>query len=269
MKPTETALITGASSGIGLELARLFAADGSRLILTARSEDRLAAIASELQSAHSVEVHVLPEDLSDPAAPRRLFDAIEAAGLSVDVLVNNAGFGALGLFAKMSLDRQLAMLRLNCEALTHLTWLCLQPMKDRNRGRVLNVGSTAAFFAGPNMAVYYATKAYVLSFSEALREELRKTGIGVTCLCPGPTDTPFAEDSGMGDTSLFRAAMSADRVAKIGYQAMRRGRAIVIPGWRNKLLTQTPRFFPRYWLRWVVQRLQPPPDSGSVQGSDE
>ncbi|MEM6330723.1 MAG: SDR family oxidoreductase [Planctomycetota bacterium] len=256
----ETALITGASSGIGRALAHVFAASGSRVLLTARREGQLAELASELRDAYRVETHVLPEDLADADGPRRLVEAIEAKGFDVNVLVNNAGFGLHGRFDKLPLDRQLSMLRLNVGALTELTWRLLTPMRRVDYGRVLNVASTAAFFAGPNMAVYYATKAYVLSLSEALREELRDTGITITCLCPGPTDTGFADRAGVAGLPLFRSAMPAEAVAQAGYQALYAGRAVVTPGWRNRLITLLPRVLPRRWTRRATASIQPLPE---------
>ncbi|MEM8865656.1 MAG: SDR family oxidoreductase [Planctomycetota bacterium] len=256
---SETILITGASSGIGLELARLFAADGSQLILTARSAETLDKLADEMREQHHIEVHVLPDDLTDPAAPERLFNAVDQLGLEVDVLVNNAGFGALDWFWLMPLEKQLDMIQLNVKALAELTWRFLQPMQKRDRGQILNVASTAAFIPGPHMATYYATKAFVLSLSEALREEHRRSGIGVTCLCPGPTDTGFADTANMNGTWLFRAAMPVNVVARAGYRGLRRNRAIVVPGWRNKILVFLPRFIPRFLVRFTVGLLQPIP----------
>lgn len=255
----ETALITGASSGIGHALAKLFAADGSQLVLTARSEDKLNHLAEQLRSEHGVEVHVYPCDLTDPSAPGKIADFVLEAGLQVDVLVNNAGIGDLEWFWKQTAEKQQSMIAVNITALTELTRKFLNPMRKRNHGRVLTVASTAAFVPGPHMALYYATKAFVLSLSEAIREEHRKSNIQVTCLCPGPTETAFAEDSGMGSTWLFKFAMPVDRVARAGYIGMRRGKAIIVPGLLNKLVTQLPRFLPRVVIRWSMRFLQPIP----------
>src|SRR5687767_6476364 len=198
------ALVTGASAGIGTELARLLAVDHD-LILTARRAEPLHALAAAVEQSHATTCHVFPADLADPAAPRQLFDAITAAGLTVDVLVNNAGFGDLGPFAKADTAKILRMIQVNVTALTELTALFLPGMLSRNRGRVLNVGSIAGFQPGPLMAVYYATKAYVNSFSEALSSELQGTGVTVTALCPGPVATEFAGVAGMQRTRVFSA----------------------------------------------------------------
>src|SRR5438477_8802051 len=188
----ETILVTGASSGIGRELAKCFAADGSRLILLARKRDALQELADELRQAHETQSEIFPADLAAPGTPTRIFEHLKVHGTKVDVLVNNAGFGAQGAFAELPIDRQLEMLQVNVVAVTHLTSLLLPGMIERRRGGVLNVASTAAFQPGPGMSVYYATKAFVLSFSEAITEELAGKGVTVTALCPGPTETNFA-----------------------------------------------------------------------------
>lgn len=256
---TETALITGASSGIGLELARLFAADRSRVVLVARSRDKLEELAAELRREHGSEVVVLADDLADPAAPGRIFDSLAGQGIGVDVLVNNAGFGATGPFAEVPVERQMEMIQVNVAALTHLTRLFLPAMIRQNRGGVLNVGSTAGFQPGPFMAVYYATKAYVLSFTEALAEELSGTGVKVSCLAPGATATGFKAAAGMENSRLFRlAVMDARTVAEAGYQGFRAGKVLVVPGFRNKFGVFSVRFAPRALVRKLVKRLQLP-----------
>ena len=253
----ETALITGASSGIGWELARLFAADKSNLVLVARSRDKLEQLAAELRQQHSVTVLVLAKDLAEPTAPQAIFDELTAQGTTVDVVVNNAGFGLLGAVADLPLQRQLDMIQVNIAALTHLTRLFLPGMIERRRGGILNVGSTAGFQPGPRMAVYYATKAYVLSFTEALAEELVGTDIKVTCLAPGPTVTGFGVASGMDKSLVFRlGTMGADVVARAGYRGFRRGKVIVVPGLRNKLTAFSVRLGPRSFVRKLVKRLQ-------------
>jgi len=255
---TETVLITGASSGIGRELARKFAADGSRLILVARRRPELEQLADELRRIHATESHVIPCDLADPESPQSLFDAVGERGLQVDILVNNAGFGQHGPFADISIERQLAMIRVNVSALVHLTHLFLRPMQARNKGAILNVGSTASFQPGPNCAVYYATKAFVLSFSEAISRELRGSGVRVTCLCPGPTRTGFGDDSGMHDTPVFRLnAMSVETVAAAAHRGLRRGKRLVMPGLLNNLLAASVRFTPRAVILDVMNLLQP------------
>ena len=254
---TETALITGASSGIGLELARLFAADKSNLVLVARRGDKLESLAGELRRDHGVEALVLPSDLAEPAAPQAIFDRLTQRGLGVDILVNNAGFGAMGTIARLPLERQLDMIQVNVMALAHLTRLFLPAMIERGRGGILNVGSTAGFQPGPNMAVYYASKAFVLSFTEALAEEMLGTGVKVTCLAPGATATGFREAARMEDALLFRlGTMDVGSVARQGYRGFRRGRVIVIPGFKNKAGAFAVRLAPRLFVRKLVKRLQ-------------
>jgi hypothetical protein len=246
---SETVLVTGASSGIGKELAECFAADGCRLILVARSRETLAALADGLKARHGVDSLVVCQDLSCPAAAEEVLREISNQGWPVHVLVNNAGFGEHGRFQDTSIERQLAMVQLNVGALLHLTHLVLPQMTERRRGAILNVGSTAAFQPGPYAAVYFASKAFVLSFSDALREELRHFNIGVTCLCPGPTQTNFGNSSGMNRTRVFRwTSMTAQDVARAGHRALRRGRSMVIPGLLNKLLAWATRFAPRGML---------------------
>lgn len=255
------ALVTGASAGIGTELARLLAVDHD-LVLTARRGEHLRALAEEL-NGYGAACHVFPADLADPAAPRRLFDAIAAAGLTVDVLVNNAGFGDLGAFAQADLAKALHMIQVNVTALTELTGLFLPGMLARGRGRILNVGSVAGFQAGPFMAAYYATKAYVNSFSEALHSELLGTGVTVTVLCPGPVATEFGAVAGFQPTGMFSAgqAMAARPVAEAGVRAMRAGRRMVVPGWRNRLMLFLERFAPRgaviRAVKWMMRRRLP------------
>jgi short-subunit dehydrogenase len=252
----DTVLITGASSGIGLAFAHLFAADGFGLVLAARRESTLEALASELQSAYHVPVRFFAVDLATHDGPDLLHANLLHAGVRVDVLVNNAGFGLQGSFVDLPLDRQLEMMTLNMTSLTVLTRLLVPPMVMRRRGGVLNVGSTAGFQPGPFMAVYYATKAYVVSFSEALADELKDTGVLVTCLAPGPTETSFAKAAGATDSRLFRGdTMTAEEVARIGYQAWKRGDSLVIAGRRNRISQLLVRMLPRSYVRGVVRRL--------------
>ena len=254
---TESVLITGASSGIGAELARRFAASGADLILVARREERLRTLAEEIRAQHPVEIQLLPQDLSQPNAGRKIFDTLQQKQQPVDVLVNNAGFAALGRVAELPLERQMNMIQVNLAALTCLTRLFLPAMIQRGQGGILNVASTAAFQPGPNLAVYYATKAYVLSFTEALHEELIGSGVTATCLCPGPTATELVADAGMQRTLLFRyGVMSAADVAERGYRGFRRGQAVVVTGFRNRLGTLLVRAVPRGVTRRVVQQLQ-------------
>src|SRR6476646_2219907 len=197
-----TALITGASGGIGLELARQFAAHGHDVVLTARHRDTLEAVAGTIEGKYGVKVTVIAEDLTDPDAPQRLFDAIAAENIDIHFLVNNAGFGLGGEFVDTDVRRELEMVQVNIVALIQLTKMYLPAMIKRRSGHVLNLASTAAFQPGPLMSVYYASKAFILSFSEALDEELRNSGVSVTCLCPGATATNFAETAGVGNSKL-------------------------------------------------------------------
>jgi len=253
-----TALITGASSGIGLDLARIFAADGHDVILVARSEAKLRELARELESKHGITVHVLPSDLSKADTPQRLFDAVAAKGLAVDILANNAGLGTTGKFLETDFTTELETIQVNVTALTHLTKLFLPPMVQRGQGRILNVASTAAFQPGPLMAVYYATKAYVLSFSEAIAEELGGTGVTVTALCPGPTATGFQKKANMGSLNLLHVMkpVSSMEVAQAGYRGLMRGKRVVIPGVKNKIGVQALRVSPRRVATKVVRALQ-------------
>ena len=244
----KTALITGASGGIGLDLARLFARDGYRVILVARSEEKLRTHAAELGGEYLV------ADLTRPEAPREIHDKVG----EVDALVNNAGFGMLGPFADADEQRQLDMLQVNIVALTHLTRLFLPAMVKRGSGSILNVASTAAFQPGPLMAIYYATKAYVLWLTEAIADEVSDTGVRVSALCPGPTATGFAESASMETTRLFKVfkPASSAAVAKAGYEGLFQGRRIVIPGMRNKLIAQSVRLSPRRLVTTIARKFQ-------------
>ena len=254
----ERVLITGASSGIGLALAKLFAADGSELILVARREDRLQELAQRLKQQHGTQSTVIARDMAVEGSAEQLMTQLERDGIAVDVLVNNAGFGQLGRFQEIPRKRQTNMIDLNIRTLMELTHLCLPAMLERRSGAILNLGSTAAFQPGPNCAVYYATKAFVLSFSEALWQELQGTGVTVTCLCPGPTRTEFGEESRMHDTPVFQHnAMDVDDVAQAGYHGLRRGKRLVMPGVVNKLLATSVRLTPRSVILKVMSGLQP------------
>ncbi len=250
------ALITGASSGIGHEFARLFARDQWPLVLVARHQDELQRVAEEVSQAHGIPVTVLAHDLSDPAAPQVIFEEVQRAGIEVEALVNNAGFATHGPFAETDLAEELRELQVDTVAVTHLTKLFLRPMLARRSGKILNVSSTAAFQPGPFMAVYYAAKAYVLWFSEALWDELRGSGVTVTCLCPGPTHTGFAARAGAERAAMF-AGGSGDPapVAKAGYRGMLAGRRVVIPGLGNRLLGFAAQVSPRRVSMWVARRL--------------
>ena len=252
----KTALITGASGGIGYELAKLFAKDGYHIVLVARNREALLYAAGMLRETFEVPVTVMIKDLARPIAPEEIVAELHASGLSIDVLVNNAGFGAWGPFAQTELSAELDMARVNMVAPTQLTKLLLPGMLSRAGGRILNVASTAAFQPGPLMAVYYATKAYVLSWSEALANELRGSGVSVTALCPGPTQTGFHRRAGMHSSRLFHRTMDAETVAKIGYRGLLRGQTVVIPGFRNRLLALAVRWLPRKTVTRIVRYMQ-------------
>lgn len=246
----QTALITGASSGIGADLARLFARDGYDLVLVARGEAKMHEL--------GLPATIIPADLSKPGAAQRVVDALVDRSINIDVLVNNAGLGLAGPFVENDWARELEMIQVNIVALTQLTKLLLPAMVSRKRGRILNVASTASFQPGPLMAVYYATKAYVLSFSEAIADELRDTGVTVTALCPGPTATGFVGAAGVKETRLFTLMkpMSSADVAKKGYAAMKRGRRVVVAGMMNRLLVESVRISPRRVVTTIVRKLQ-------------
>lgn len=235
----QTALITGASSGIGAELARLFAADGIDLILVARNAERLMEQAEELSRLYAVKTTVLPADLSQASAAEELYQAVSHRGISIDYLVNNAGVGIHGEFSAIPLSRGLSMLHLNVDALVSLTHFFLPGMLARKTGKILNVGSLAAFQpGGPGASLYYASKAFVLSFSRGLAVELENSGVSVTALCPGPVATRFQGEGGFDQTMLFQSPLvsQAAPVAKAGYRAMRKGKTVCVPGLSAKLL---------------------------------
>jgi hypothetical protein len=251
----ETVLITGASSGIGLELAKCFAADGCKLILAARNQDALEKLAEELRRENKIEAIVLPADLSLPETPKRIFRELSAQKIFVDVLVNNAGFGAIGTFTELPLERQIEMIQVNVTALTELMRLFLPEMIQRRRGGILNVSSVAGFVPGPGMAVYYATKAFVLSLTEALAAELEGTGVKVTALCPGPTPTNFGNVAGSKKVRLIRVpGTSAEKVARDGHAAFRRGQTIAVCGLQNKFVVFLARLMPRKLIRKTVRK---------------
>ena len=252
----KTALITGASGGIGLALARQFAAHGHDLVLVARTRDALEAAAGTLEGKYAIRATVIPADLADPDAPSRILDAVRAEGIEIEFLINNAGFGLGGEFMETDVNTELDMIQVNVSALVHLTKLFMQPMIARKSGRIMNVSSTAAFQPGPLMSIYYASKAFVLSFSEALAEELRNTGVSVTCLCPGTTETKFAETAGVTNTGVFARMQSADDVGRFGYEAMMRGERVAIPGLRNKIMVQAERFASRKLITRLIRTAQ-------------
>jgi short-subunit dehydrogenase len=256
----QTALVTGASMGIGVDLAECFARDGYDLILTARSADALQDVATRLAAAHGVKATPIAGDLSRPGGGGTLAAAIAERRLQVDVLVNNAGYGIAGAFDGSERTQQLGMIDLNDRALVELTHIYWSHMLASRRGGVLNVASTASFQPGPLMATYYASKAFVLSFSEALWKEAEGTGVHVSCLCPGPTASKFRERAGTGKTRLARAGtpMGSAEVAKLGYDGWRANRRVVITGARNVLMARLVPFLPRRAVLGLVHNLQSP-----------
>jgi short-subunit dehydrogenase len=260
---TERTLITGGSVGIGAALADVFAEHGHHLILVSRSGDKLETRARVIRETRGVEVTCIPEDLADPAGPRRLFDAVTAQGLTVNNLVNNAGVGLYGKFMNTDLSVELKMIQLNITSPVELTKRFLPAMIARRSGKILNVASTAAFVPGPWMSVYYATKAFLLSFSEAIDNELGPNGISVTALCPGPTESEFKVRAGSQRSRLFEAfVMDSPTVARAGYDGMMAGKAVVVPGLRNKLVPVAARLVPRPFIATLSHRAARPAEKG-------
>jgi len=242
----QTALITGASIGIGMELARLCADDGHVVILVARDVERLNAVAAECKQRGAPEAHVIPTDLAIPNAAVSLMDELVRRKIDVDILINNAGFGVHGCFWQADAQLNLNLLQVNITALTQLTRLLLPAMIERKRGRIMNVASVAGWIPGPLMATYFASKAYVISFSLALSDECRGTGVTATTVCPGATATEFFKRARIGTAPLATGPMmSAESVARIGYRAMLRGRPMVVTGWGNKFVAQATRLIPK------------------------
>jgi short-subunit dehydrogenase len=245
---TKVALITGASAGLGVDFARQLAKRGHRLVLAARRKDRIEALAKELGNARAVAI-----DLSKAGSAAKLLADLESASEQVEILINNAGFGLIGRFAKLDANRQRQMIDLNVGALTDLCRAVAPAMIKRKSGKILNVASTAAFQPGPNMAVYFATKAFVLSFTEALHEELKPHGIHVSALCPGPTRTEFGDVAGFGGNGLFdRVAMESPEVVEAGLAGLDRNRAVVVTGLANKIGAISTRFAPRSVVRKIA-----------------
>ncbi len=252
------ALITGASAGIGLEFARVFADHQYDLLLVARRRDTLEAVAGKLEGRFGISANVYAADLSISEAPQQIFDFTQNEGIAVEVLVNNAGFGVGGAFSETDLNRELDEIQVNITALTHLTKLFLPQMIKRRSGRILQVASTAGFQPGPLMSVYYATKAYVVSFSQALSEELRHSGVSVTALCPGSTHSEFAKAAGLTQIRLFQMGgiAKASDVAEYGYDALMKRKRLAIPGLKNKFTTQVNRIMPRIVITKAARLLQ-------------
>ncbi|HEY2028171.1 MAG TPA: SDR family oxidoreductase [Myxococcales bacterium] len=258
-----TALVTGASAGLGAELARLFAKDKHDLFLVARRRDRLEVLAQELSGRHGIRAQVFAADLGTPEGPGEVISELQRLGLAIEFLVNNAGFGTSGPFVRTDAGRELEMVDLNVRAVVELTHAFVGPMVERGRGRILNLGSTAGFQPGPFMATYYASKAFVNLFTEALSYELRGTGVTATVSCPGATATEFAAVAGNEKSRLFRmGAASAAQVAKEAYRAMMAGKPMIVHGVKNKLAVQMLRLSPRSTVRAIAAALNPPPEAG-------
>ncbi len=252
------ALITGASSGIGLEMARIHAARGGNLVLVARRNDVLAQIKTELMARHpQLQVHCIVQDLGEPDAAMTVWEKTKAMGIRIDLLVNNAGFGDFGYFHRLDAARMTSMINLNILALTQLCRLYLPEMVEHKSGGILNVASTAAFQPGPGMSVYFASKAYVLSFSEGLYEEVKDFGVRISALCPGPTGTQFFDAANMSGTRLTRLMPlpSAKEVAELGYNSVQKGKAVCIHGFANSFLVFLLRFTPRSMVRQLSKKI--------------
>lgn len=258
MNTSKIALITGASTGIGKELAHIHAEKGGDLVIIARSNDKLNALKNELEEKYSVKLMVIAKDLSLPEAPKEIYEEVKAAGLEVDYLINNAGFGGRGKFHERKWESDLTMINLNVLALTALTRFFLPDFVKRNSGRILNVSSTASLMPGPLQAVYYATKAYVTYFSNAIAEELYDTNITVTALLPGATETEFARTSGMDKTELFNKTASARSVAEDGYNGMLKGQLDVISGltFAQKMMMSMVPLTPKKMLLKQIRQMQ-------------
>jgi len=241
-----TALITGSSNGIGYELAGIHALKGGDLVLVARNRHKLEKLKMDLEKKHHVNVYIIVKDLSVPGAAREVFDEVKIHRIVIEYLVNNAGFGDSGFFAESDWSKQEQMINLNILSMSHLTWLFLPDMISRKRGKIMNVASTVAFVPGPTMAVYYATKAFVLSFSQAIDNEVRDHGITVTSLCPGPTRNGFREAASLKDSWTFenRNIPDAREVAEYGYYSMISGKTVAIHGLKNKIIAHSARIIP-------------------------
>lgn len=255
---TKTALITGASGGLGLSFVNIFARDGYDVVLVARNGERLEEIKADVEKKYGIKATVIAKDLCSYEGAKEVYIETQTRGIVVDVLVNNAGFGDFGEFFKSDLSKQVRMVDLNCTALMELCHLYLPSMVKRGSGKILNVDSIAAFQAGPLMSVYYATKAFVLSFSQALTRELKGTGVKVTCLCPGPIRTNFDTSADLGESGLFKnlKVWDPDVVAEFGYKNMKKGRSLCVCGGMNKLIVFANRFAPRALVREMVYQLQ-------------
>ncbi len=253
-----TALITGASSGIGLELAKIHARNGDHLVITARREERLRELKQELEENFDTKVVVFPIDLAKPSSPEKIFEFTEKHKISIDYLVNNAGVGDYGFFRDSNWKRQQSIIDLNIKSLTHLTHLYLPSLLERKKAYIMNVASVAAFQPGPLMSVYYASKHYVLAFSEALDNELSDTGVSVTTLCPGPTFSEFQDHANMEKSKLFDRfpVATSKEVAEYGYKAMLKGKRVAVYGLMNKITASVVGIFPRNFVTAVARKIQ-------------
>jgi uncharacterized protein len=254
----KTALITGASNGIGLELAKIHAATGGNLVLVARNSERLNALKNELESIYDIQVRILVKDLTTSNAVTDIYEQLVESSIRIDYLINNAGYGDFGLFSEADWNKTAQMIDLNVKALVHLTRLILPDMITRKEGRILNVASVAGFQPGPLMAAYYATKAFVLSFSQALAYELKGSGICLTVLCPGPTASGFKQAASLENSKLFSGKKIATslEVAQVGYQAMLKGKTLVIHPKAYSLMLFVERFIPRKWVVAIISKIQ-------------
>lgn len=255
---SKRALITGASSGIGLELAKLFAQKGHDLVVTARRKERLDELKSELEKQYNITVTVFAADLAEPDAPQSVYDFTRQHNLEIDFLINNAGIGDYGFFHECDWEKNATIIDLNIRSITHLTRLYLPDLIKKERAYVMNVASTAAFQPGPLMSVYYASKHYVLAFSEAIANELSDTGVTVTTLCPGPTESEFQQEANMEKSKLFDRfpVATSKEVAEYGYKALLKGKRVAIHGIMNKPASKITGLFPRSWVTAVVRKIQ-------------
>jgi uncharacterized protein len=253
----KTALVTGATGGLGVEFARVFARNGFDLVLVARDEQKMAALNDKLKSRAGISIRLIAKELTREEAPREIYDELQQDGIQVDVLVNNAGYAIYGKFTETAAEDELNMVKVNVLTLTQMTKLFLPGMVERGWGKIMNVSSTAGFQPGPLMSAYYATKAYVLFFSEGIANEVKGTGVTVTALCPGPTRTGFQQRPAMEDSRLVQGQlMDAKTVARAAYRGLMQGKTVVIPGRLNALMSLIPRFLPRDIAAEGVRRAQ-------------
>ena len=253
----KTALITGASSGIGLELAKIHASKGDNLVLVARNIEKLNQLKTELEKQHNIEVYNIEKDLSVINSPLEVYEEVKSKNIQIDYLINNAGFGDIGKFSNTRWEKELRMINLNITALTQLTKLFLNDMLSRKQGKIMNVASTASFQPGPMMAVYFATKSYVLHLTEAINAEVKGSGVSLTALCPGPTESGFQAAAEIEQNMLFnKKNPTSKEVAEYGYKSMMKGKAVAIHGLKNYLMANSVRFTPRNWVVAITKKMQ-------------